>query len=67
MVARINPDRALTAAEKARRHRERRDDYVMALEMALVAAADWDSRRAYWGNDWRATIARARAALSKDR
>jgi hypothetical protein len=64
MVARINPDRALTAAEKARRHRDNHAEYVRALERAVVDAIT--HRKMGWMADHHGAIHRARAAMSKE-
>jgi hypothetical protein len=60
MNARINPDRPLTDAEKARRHRDNHAAYVRALERALLDARDRNKR------DWQLvhaeTIHRAQQA-----
>jgi hypothetical protein len=63
MNARIHPDRALTAAEKARRHREGRAAYVRALERA-VSDATWMSP-AIWDEMHGPTIRRAVAATDQ--
>jgi hypothetical protein len=67
MVARIHPDRALTDAEKARRHRDRYAEYVRSLERAIVEIAGNRNRWDLWTMKHAPTIHRAREALSKDR
>jgi hypothetical protein len=64
MVARIHPDRALTDAEKARRHRDRYAEYVRSLERAVVDAVG--HRKMGWMADHHDAIHRARKALSKE-
>lgn len=65
MVARIHPDRALTDAEKARRHRDRYAEYVRALETA-VSDATWMTP-GKWSAAHSPTIRRAVQSQTKDR
>jgi hypothetical protein len=62
---RVNPDRTLTKAEKARRNRQAREAYLRAVEDALVAAADGHQHR--WRSDHGLTLEHVRASIARRR
>ena len=60
MPPRLDPSRAMTGPERARKSRRDREAYVAALEAAVCDAADCPDD--CWTYDHAPTIARARAA-----
>lgn len=63
-MPRPRSETTLDDRERARRTRERRAEYVAALEAAVRDAADYRTGQRLWMLDHASTIARARGATT---